>query len=110
MNIPAGYGYRQAVWQSALNAGSENGFEGYIHTLRNGMSQLNTEALNAAQATIKSRLLADLVVLEHFSTAHEAEVKALLPEQNSFAEFTKLYDAKKAEGSIYEHRLGSIVR
>jgi len=114
LNIPSGYGYRQAVWQSALNAGSEHGFEGYIHTIRNGMNQLNTEALNAAQATIKSRLLADLVVLEHFSTAQEADVKAILQENRGAMKavepFTKLYAAKKAEGSIYEHRLGSIMR
>ena len=78
------------------------------------MKQLNVEAEKVAQATIKSSLLADLVVLEHFSTAQEADVKAILQENRGAMKavepFTKLYAAKKAEGSIYEHRLGSIMR
>jgi len=73
---------------------------------------LNTQANSAAQATIRSRVLADLVVLEHFSKTHEAEVKTALKEKGDKAinAFEELYDKNKTEGSIYEHRLDSIMR
>jgi hypothetical protein len=112
MEIPDGYGLRQAVWQAAIHAGNERGFEAYINTLNAGIAQLNTQATSAAQSTIRSRVLADLVVLEHFSKAHESDVTAALKEKDDgvFKAFGELYDKKKAESSIYEHRLGSIMR
>jgi len=111
MGIPESYGLRQAVWQAAIHAGQEQGFAAYMNTLRAGMAQLNTEAASAAQATLRSRILADLVVLEHFSKVHEVDVTAALKAKGSdtFKGFGELYQAKKGESSIYEHRLGSIM-
>ncbi|MDI6738068.1 MAG: hypothetical protein QME12_06160 [Nanoarchaeota archaeon] len=111
MGIPEGHGLRQAVWQAAIHAGQKHGFEAYISTLKAGMSKLNTQAASAAQATISSRVLADLAVLEHFSKAHEADVAAALKAggEGTFKGFSELYLAKKGQSSIYEHRLGSIM-
>lgn len=112
MGIPESYGLRQAVWQAAINAGQQNGFDAYMNTLRAGMAQLNTQAASAAQATIRSRVLADLVVLEHFSKVYESDVTAALKAkgEQTFKGFGELYQGKKGQSSIYEHRLGSIMR
>ena len=121
MRLPQGYGFRQAVWQSALHAGSEHGFDAYLKTLQNATDQLNKESgnlvqdregRNIAQTIIKSRILADLVVLEHFSTAHEAEIKTALKEkgEGKFQAFSQLYEDRKSQSSIYEHRLDSIIK
>ena len=111
MGIPQSYGLRQGVWQAAVNAGQENGLEAYFNTLRAGMEQLNTQSSSASQATIKSRVLADLAVLEHFSKAYESDVTAALKAkgEDTFKGFNELYNSKKAQASVYEHRLGSIV-
>lgn len=112
MNIPASFGLRQAIWQSAIYAGQEDGFEAYMNTLRNGMNQLNTQTTSAAQAAIKSRVLADLVVLEHFSKTYENDVTAALKEggEQSFKAFGEVYATNKAHSSVYEHRMDSIMR
>ena len=112
MNIPEGFGIRQALWQSAIYSGNEHGFGAYMNTLNQGIAQLNTQTSNHAQATLKSRLIADLVVLKHFSQAYEADVTAALKEKDDgvFKAFAELHDKKKAQSSIYEHRLGSILR
>jgi hypothetical protein len=111
MGIPQSYGLRQGVWQAAVNAGQENGLEAYFNTLRARMEQLNTQSSSASQATIKSRVLADLAVLEHFSKAYEPDVIAALKAkgEDTFKGFNELYNSKKAQASVYEHRLGSIV-
>lgn len=111
MGIPESYGLRQGVWQAAVNAGQEQGLEAYFNTLRAGMEQLNTQASGASQATIRSRVLADLAVLEHFSKTYEADVTAALKAkgEDTFRGFSELYDSKKSQASVYEHRLGSIV-
>ncbi len=110
-NIPNGFGIRQAIWQAAIYAGQEKGFDNYINTLKAGMNQLNTPAESAAQGTIRSRILSDLVVLEHFSKAYEKEVSAALRAKGdqTFKGFHELYQAKKGQSSIYEHRLGPIM-
>ncbi len=112
MNVPSGYGLRQAIWQSAIYAGQKNGFEGYVNTLHQGMAQLNTQTGSAAQATLRSRVLADLTVLEHFSKTYEKDITAALKEKDNkpFDTFTNLYDKNKTQSSIYEHRLSSIIR
>lgn len=112
MNIPDGFGVRQSVWASAVYAGNEHGFEGYKNTLDQGMAQLNAQTNVHAQSALKSRMLADLAVLSHFSKANEADVKAALAEKGdgAFKAFGELYDKKKSQSSIYEHRLGSILR
>lgn len=112
MKAPASYGLRQTLWQLAMKTGTEQGFDAYIATLRKGMCLLNTQTGNTAQATMKSRLLADLVVLEHFSQAHESDVKSALKvnREEATQAFAQLYNTKKGESSVYEHRLDSIVR
>ena len=63
-----------------------------------------------AEATIRSRLLADLVVLKHFSNSYAEEISRALTEQNdAFTAFNKLYDEHKSESSVYEHRLKSFI-
>ena len=114
-NIPEGYGIRQAIWQAALHAGSENGFDAYTNTLQKAIAELNasnTAKTTHAQTTIRSRILSDLVVLDHFSRSYENEVKSALGEkgEGAFKAFTDLYERNKTKGSIYEHRLDSIVR
>jgi hypothetical protein len=76
------------------------------------MSQLNTQATSAAQATMRSRVLADLVVLDHFSRSYEGDISSALKEKgpDAIKAFGEIYQAKKGQSSIYEHRLGSIVR
>ena len=110
--VPEGYGLRQAVWQASVYAGQEKGFDAYLSTLNGQMASLNTPVTGAAQATLRSRVLADLAVLAYFSKAHESDVKTVLKErgEGTFEAFGELYDEKKAESSIYEHRLGSILR
>lgn len=112
LNVPDGFGIRQGIWQSALYAGSEHGFDAYLNTLNQGVAQLNTQTNSHAQSTLKSRLMADLVVLNHFSKVNEADVKLALAEKGDgvFKAFGELYEKKKAQSSIYEHRLGSILR
>ncbi len=109
--VPENYGLREAVWQAAVHAGQEQGFGAYMKTLRVGMAKLNTQAASAAQATISSRLLADLAVLEHFSKMYEPDITVALRVKGdgTFNGFDELYHSKKGKSSIYEHRLGSIL-
>jgi len=111
INIPSGYGLRQAIWQAAIRTGQEHGFDAYLSTLKQSMAQLNTQTNSAAEATLKSRVLADLIVLEHFSKTYEDDVTAALKEGEdaSFRAFGEIYSNNKRSGSIYEHRLDSIV-
>ncbi|MBU0470745.1 MAG: hypothetical protein KKA62_03965 [Nanoarchaeota archaeon] len=112
IGIPAGYGLRQAVWQAAVNAGQRNGFKTYIDTLRQGAVQINTQQTgNASQVVARSRMLADLVVLEHFSKTYEQDVTAALKEKGNaaFGAFAQVYEANKNKGSVYQ-RLDSIIR
>lgn len=116
LGIPQGYGLRQAVWQAAVHAGIEAGedqaFDMYLNTIKAGIGQLNTQTQKPAQATIKSRLVADLGVLLHFSGAHEAEIKAALRNggDDAFNALYDVYDKGRTAASVYEHRLGSIMR
>ncbi len=112
LDIPAGYGIRQAYLQAALNAGVARGWDAYIGTLRNGAAQLNVAVPKPAQATLKSRLLSDLVVLQHFSETNKPAIESLLSgnEEEAYTAFGKLYSDTKSKGSIYEHRLSSIIK
>lgn len=112
LNVPPEYGFRQGVWQSAVYMGQEKGFEAYINTIKQNIAAINTQAKGPAQATIKSRIMADLVVLDHFSKTYESEISKILklPDDKIFNAFTELYDTKKSGASIYEHRLGSVMR
>lgn len=112
MKIPRGDGMRQAVWQVAVYAGQKHGYDAYMNTLNQGIAGLNTQTSGQAQVAIKSRVLADLVALKHFSEAYEDDVKAALKEkgESAFRAFREVYDNKKGSASVYEHRLGSIMR
>ena len=66
---------------------------------------------NYREKWAKNRLLlADLVVLEHFSKAHEKEVSAALEAKDPLVAFREVYDAKKSKATIYEHRLDSVLK
>ncbi|TSC65178.1 MAG: hypothetical protein G01um101477_589 [Candidatus Doudnabacteria bacterium Gr01-1014_77] len=109
-NIPEGYGMRQAIWQAALHAGNEHGFDAYINTINNAVAQLNTQATTHAQTALKSRILSDLVVLGYFSQAYKDEITSALTEKdNIFRAFAEIYKRNKSRGSVYEHRLDSMV-
>lgn len=107
-----GYGVRDAVYQSAVNTGQAHGFEGYMNALQQGIGQLNTQAQGGvAQSLIRSRVVADLAVLEHFSKAYEQDVSdALQQGDKSFDALSALYHKSKGRTSVYEHRLDSLLR
>jgi hypothetical protein len=103
------FGLREAVWQAAMHSPD---FETYQNTLRKSIDALNTQSAGVASATLRSRLVADLVVLEHFGQMHEDAVTKALKKRGtkSHEDFKALYEANKSQASVYEHRLGSIVR
>ena len=110
--IPEGHGLRQATWQGAIKVGQEHGFKEYLNFLQHNIAQLNTQATSTAQATMRSRILSDLVVLDHFSREYESDITSALKEKgiDAVKMFGEIYQTKKGQSSIYEHRLGSIVR
>lgn len=110
LNVPEGYGIRQAILDAAINAGLERGIEAYENTLKKDIAKLNTQTKEAAEAVILSRVLADLVVLQHFSATYKADIASALKDGGvPLEKFVKVYDEHKAKSSIYEHRLDSIV-
>lgn len=109
-NVPEGNGLRNVVYQSAVYAGNERGADAYFATLRGGIASLNTQPRTTAQATILSRLVADLTVMDYFSTAHKDAVVTALAAKDPFDAMNTLYERHKGQSSVYEHRLGSILR
>ena len=110
MKIPDGFGMRQSLWTSGVYAGQDHDYAAYVNTLEQGAAGLNTQLRSAAQATIMSRVLADLTVLGHFNRSYTPDVTAALKEKDAFAALIGVYEQHKARSSIYEHRLGSIIR
>ncbi len=113
LKVEQKYGLREFFYQAAVYAGQENGFEAYMNTLENGMMQLSEQAESAAKVCIQSRALADLVVLEYFSKMYEEEVSSALEQKEDldcFGAIKQLYEDKKDQKSVYEHRLDSIIR
>lgn len=110
MNVPSNYGVRQAIMDAALTSGEQHGFDGYLNTLNAGIAQVNTQSKTPSDATLKSRLLSDLVVLRHFSEENKGAVEEALRlgGQETFDSMTGLYNAQKTKASVYEHRLDSI--
>jgi len=112
MNIPADIGVRELVWQAAMHAGKEQGFDAYSNTLAKGIDALNTQAKGVAQGVLRSRLAADLAVLVHFSNRYKNAVETMLKkEQNpevSLESFRMLYEKMKAQASVYAHRLSFV--
>ncbi len=110
LEIPEGYGLRQSIWQASIYAGQEKGFDEYIHNLEYAIKQLNIQTRNTVvEATIRSRVLADLVVLKHFSKNYKEDVEVALKNENPFFAFREVYDKKKNSSSVYAHRLDSIL-
>lgn len=106
-----GFGYRQAVWQTAVNAGNDSGFEAYLKTLQKSITSLNVpNEGRIADSTVRSRILADLVVLEHFSKTYEPEITTALTTENPLRSFAEVYETHKNKASVYEHRLGATIR
>jgi len=89
--------------------GKKYGFKGYINTLENAIQELNTQTSSPSQATIMSRILSDLVVLDHFSKAYQGEVTTALDKKDYFEAFKSIYQEHKGDSSVYEHRLDSIL-
>lgn len=111
MDTPDGFGIREAVWQAAVYSGVEDGFESYMKNIEYGVSQLNAQCNGVAEPVVRSRVLADLVVLEHFSNNFKDDVvKALGSGDEAFDAFVELYEREKHRSSVYEHRLGSVIR
>ena len=95
--VPEGYGIREAVWQAAMHVGNERGFKGYITTLQHNIDNLNVPEIRGktADSVIRSRILADLVVLKQFSGMHEGEITSALKENNAIDRFREIYDKKQ---------------
>ncbi len=111
MDVPADIGVRELVWQAAMYAGQEQGFDAYNNTLVKGIGALNTQAKGVAEGVLRSRLAADLAVLGHFSNAYKAPVETILKRQDQkvgLEAFRMLYEQKKAQASVYAHRLSFI--
>ena len=112
MNIPADIGLRELVWQAAMHAGKEQGFDAYNNTLVKGIDALNTKAQSVAGNVLRSRLAADLGVLAHFGNSYKPVVEAILKKgQNpevALDAFRMLYEQKKAQASVYTHRLSFV--
>jgi len=103
------YGVRQVALQAAIHAG-QNGFGDYIKTIRGNINRFNSQTKSIADATIRSRLLADLTVLEHFSKTYEKEIDRALKSDDAFTGIKTVFDANKTKASIYEHRLDSVFK
>ncbi|MDP3698101.1 MAG: hypothetical protein Q8R47_00790 [Nanoarchaeota archaeon] len=111
MGVPANIGIRELFWQAAMYAGHEQGFDAYNNTIIKGISNLNTQARGVTDKIILSRLAADLAVLGHFSNAYKSPIEKILraPDPKvSIEEFRMLYEQKKAQASVYAHRLSFI--
>lgn len=109
LNIPEGLGIREAIWQAAVCAGV-GGYELYENTVKKMIDAVNKPTTNIAEAVLRSRLAADLAVLEHFSTTYKNEVVALLKNEEARADFKQLYEQRKRESSLYQHRMNSFVQ
>ena len=109
MSVPQGYGLRQAVWQAAVTEGQNSGYEGYVKTIDSVLDKLNTQKANAAQTTIRSRLLADLVVLKSLSESYKSQIEPALKEADPFSAFEGIYKTARLKHSVYEHRLDSVL-
>ncbi len=113
--IPKSFGIRQGIWQAAVYAGqdAEKGkqFEAYRNTIQGAISKINVQGGGIADITLRSRLAADLAVLDYFSRSYEKDIETALKKkgQNAFKSFGALYQAKKSRSSVYEHRLDSIL-
>ncbi len=110
LNIPAGLGVREAVWQAAVYAGASNGYDGYQNTVKKSIAVLNKPTTKVTETVLRSRLAADLAVLDHFSTTYKEGVEKLLRSERAHEAFTQLYEQRKKESSLYQHRMNSFVQ
>ncbi|MBI5065999.1 hypothetical protein HZA97_07210 [Candidatus Woesearchaeota archaeon] len=106
-----GFGFRQAVYQSSVHAGRTGGFDAFSNTLQKNIESLNiSNNGGVADSVIRSRVLADLVVLDYFSKQYQSEVVTALKAEDPLNNFKEVYEAHKKDASVYEHRLGAIIR
>jgi len=110
IQIGKGYGLREFVYAAAKDAGNASGFDWYINTLVQNMNKVNVAATGPAMSVIKSRMLADLAVLKHFSEEHKDAITEALKAENPVDAIEQIYLANKHKASLYEHRLEPILR
>ena len=109
MNIPQENGIRQTVLESAIYSGIDGGYHAYRGAIDQNIERLNSDKGSIADATIRSRLIADLTVLEYFSESHRSEIQdALKSDDEAFKELGRIYDSNRSESSVYDHRLSFI--
>lgn len=101
-----GRGIRDTVWQSAvLNGYRHSDVDQYRGTLQDKLTALNEYTDNPAEAAIRSRLVADLAVLDHFSEQYEDAIADAL-DSDTFED--ALYDfgdvVTQADRSMDKHR------
>ena len=81
-------GYREFLLQAAVLSAisyQDDPFNAYIGTLQNkGIEELNIQIRNMspAECIARSKLIADIVTLEHFSKQYKREVKKVLAKNN----------------------------
>lgn len=109
MKVPLEAGLREMVWQAAVYAGKEKGFDAYIDNIRKKIGDFNTQSRGIADSVLRSHISADLVVLEHFSKSFRNDIEGILKKEDDYCvsvdAFRSLYDSRKSQGSIYTHRL-----
>lgn len=110
LKVPNNYGLRQSVFNAAYYAGLDKGFKEYLNTIQGNIESLNNQTQGIANNVIRSRLASDLVVLDNFSQNYHKEIEKILKSENPDKLFMDLYEDKKSESSIYEHRLKSIIK
>ena len=109
MNIPSGFGIRNFIYVSALQA-CKNDYKKFKGFLNFDMDKLNIPTSNISETLIRSRILSDLAILDHFSQEYEVEfTKALkLSPTNASERISDLYYEKRSDGSPY-YRLDPIL-
>lgn len=78
--VPDGRGIRETAWQAAVMAGVEDGFDTYLESVQDKLAGMNTYTGNSAEAAVRSRVVADLAVLESFSERYRDELEDVLAE------------------------------
>jgi hypothetical protein len=78
IEIPEGHSVRGSFLSSAIQSGIDNGFEGYLEDIEQHIDALNDSTSNNAEALVRSRLMADMSVLENFSQTYRDEIEDVL--------------------------------
>lgn len=72
-------GIRDTIWQSAVLDGQRNGYQSYRSTVQSAIEELNdTQPENPVEGVLRSRIIADLAVLDNFSENYREDVEYAL--------------------------------